>query len=250
MQLEIPDEDGGTFAFECDDTLPSAWVCTTILRDQTYPAFGFLEDVRVVVDAGANCGAASVHFARHHPEATVHAFEPARATRAILERNAARWPSILVHPFGLFDRDDEVPLFHGDDSILASIHQREVNRHESEPISLRAAGAWAAEQGIDRIDVLKVDVEGCETEVLTSLAPLLPTVKVLYVEYDSRRARRDVDRLLEPTHELWFARLLALDQGECIYVHADLVDHDDVRERLVGLFREAMEASGAAAPTG
>lgn len=52
---------------------------------------------------------------------------------------------------------------------MASVIRRMVNLDQSEPVQLRAAGAWAAEQGIDRIDVLKVDVEGCEIEVLTSL---------------------------------------------------------------------------------
>ena len=104
---------------------------------------------------------------------------------------------------------------------MASVIRRDVNLDESEPVELRAGGAWAAEHGIERIDILKVDVEGCEIEVLEGLAALLPTVKVLFVEYDSRQARKALGRLLDATHELYIGKML-LDQGECIYLRADV----------------------------
>jgi hypothetical protein len=121
--------------------------------------------------------------------------------------------------------------------------RRTVNLDESERVELRAAGGWAAEQGIDRIDVLKVDVEGCEIEVLTSLAALLPTVKVLFVEYDSRHARRALGRLLDETHELYGAKML-LDQGECIYLREDLADLDQATEMLGELLAATVRRPG------
>jgi hypothetical protein len=68
--------------------------------------------------------------------------------------------------------------------------------------------------------------------VLHSLLPLIPTVKVLYVEYESRQDRRTIDALLAPTHELYFSMMMALDQGECVYLHRDLADHPDAVPRL------------------
>jgi hypothetical protein len=122
-----------------------------------------------------------------------------------------------------------------------------VNLDESEPVALRAGGAWAADHGIDRIDILKVDVEGAEIEVLSGLAPLLPTVKVLFVEYDSREARRELGRLLDATHEL-YTGMMFLDQGECIYLGADLAALDAATEHLRRSFAVAL--AGDAAPGG
>jgi hypothetical protein len=98
-------------------------------------------------------------------------------------------------------------------------------------VEIRDAGSWASENAIDRIDVLKVDVEGAEVEVLQSLGSLLPTVKVLYVEYDSRHARRAIAALIEETHELYVGSLL-LDQGEIIYLRRDLADDPAATEHL------------------
>ena len=100
-------------------------------------------------------------------------------------------------------------------------------------------GAWAADQGIDRVDILKVDVEGCEVEVLEGLADLLPTVKVLFVEYDSRHARRALGRLLDATHELYIGNMF-LDQGECTYLRADVAELEAATEHLRRAFAAAL----------
>lgn len=224
MKFTVAGDIGPPVDFECADTLTSRWVCGEILEGKTYPHLPFVDDVQVVFDAGANCGAASVYFARHYPGAVIHAFEPGPDPLAILRRNAEHYPNVHVHPIGLHSRDQVVPLYKGGvDQILGSIFRRDINIDESDPVSLRAAGPWAAEHEIDRIDVLKIDVEGCEVDVLESLADLMPTVKALYIEYDSRQARRDIERRLETTHELYTGVLL-LDQGECVYVRKDLAD--------------------------
>lgn len=232
MRFTVTGDDGEDIEFECAKTIASKWVSTEILLGNTYPYLPFVDDVQVVADVGANCGAATVYFARHYPDATVHSFEPGSEPRAILDRNVASYPNVQVHPFGLHSVDDVVPLYKGDgDTILGSIFRRDINLDESEPVELRAAGSWAAEHGIERVDVLKVDVEGCEVDVLESLAHLLPTVKALYVEYDSRQARRDIAHLVEETHDL-YTGVLFLDQGECIYLRRDLADLDAATEHL------------------
>lgn len=246
MQYTIPVGDDETVEFECAPDVVSRWMHGDILGGKTYPHLPFVDDVQVVFDVGANCGSASIHFARHHPGAQIHAFEPGSEQRAYLERNVAPFPNVEVHPIGLHSQDGEVPLYLGDGNTgLASVTRRSVNLDASELVQLRAAGAWAREHGIDRIDVLKVDVEGCEPDVLTSLAHLLPTVKVLYLEYDSRESRRTMVALLSPTHEL-YRGLLFLDQGECIYLRSDLADHPGANSRLLELFAAQAAATGPA----
>ena len=90
--------------------------------------------------------------------------------------------------------------------------------------------------------MLKVDVEGCEVDVLESLAAVLPTVKVLYVEYDSVPRGGPSRRCCCPTHELYSGRVL-LDQGEIVYLRADLADLPAATEHLGELLRRSFEAS-------
>jgi FkbM family methyltransferase len=224
LKLSVAVEDGTSIEFECPDTVASKWTSRTILTGETYPYYPFVPDVEIVFDVGANCGAASVHFSRHYPDAQVHAFEPGHEARSFLEHNVVGFENVHVHPIGFSRADGAVPLYKGAEDLgQASLHRRPVNLDESELVELRVGAAWAREHQIERIDVLKVDVEGAEVDVLEGLAELLPTVKVLYVEYDSRRSRRLVDRLVDRTHELYSGRML-LDQGECVYVRNDVAD--------------------------
>ena len=138
MECTVDSDDGGQVVFECADTITSAWTCKTILEGKTYPVVPFVGDVQVVFDVGANCGAASVYFARHYPDAEIHAFEPGSEPRAILERNSARYPNVHVHAIGLHSVDQVVPLYRGrGDSIVNSIFRRDINLDESEPVQLR-----------------------------------------------------------------------------------------------------------------
>jgi FkbM family methyltransferase len=240
MRFTVHDDAGEPVEFECPDSVASRWTNGPILEGRTYPFLPFVDDVRIVFDVGANCGAASVHFARHHPAATVHAFEPGREARSYLERNVAALPNVRVHPFGLYSIDRQARLYAGDDDPgKASVIRRDVNLDENEPVELRAGGAWAAGQAIDCVDILKVDVEGCEVEVLEGLADLLPRVKVLFVEYDSRHARRALGRLLDATHELYVANMF-LDQGECTYLRADVAGLDAATDHLRRAFAAAL----------
>lgn len=239
MKFNARCDDGVEIEFECADTIVSRWISREILAGNTYAFLPFVDDVRVVFDVGANCGATTVHFARHYPNAEIHSFEPGTEPRAILERNAAHYPNVQVHPIGLTSVDQSARLYKGDgDTGMASVFRRSVNLDESEPIELRSAAGWAAEHGIDRIDVLKVDVEGCEVDVIESLIGLLPTVKALYLEYDSRTSRRTLDRLLAPTHDL-YTGFVFLDQGECLYLRKDFADLDAAVEHYGERWRQA-----------
>ncbi len=245
MRFVVNDEEGTPLAFECADSLESRWTCGAILEGRTYPHLPFVGDVATILDVGANCGAFSVHAARRYPDARIHAFEPGGEARSYLERNTTPLPNVVVHPFGLFDRDRSAVLHHDAEDLGRASVRDDVARDPtagSETVQLRDAGAWADEVGLDDIDILKVDVEGCELEVLGALSSRLATVKVLYVEYDHRDARRTIDRLLAETHDLYLAFMLALDQGECLYLRRDLADHPAAVDRLRELFTRPRSA--------
>ena len=187
--------------FECFDTWLSQLISEGILAGETYPRLPGIDAVSTIVDVGANCGAASVYFARCYPGATVHAIEPGRDAFALLDRNARTCPNIRAYKVGLHARDGTGRLYGGiHDAATASIHKRPgVNTELSEEVPLREARAWLLEQGIRSIDLLKLDAEGCEVEILANIREFMPSLSVLYVEYDGIGARRQIDGLVDST---------------------------------------------------
>ena len=247
LQVDIDGTETDPVPFDCAATFGSRWAARGILEGRTYPHLPFVDDVQVVLDIGANAGAATRYLAHHRPDAKIYAFEPAAGPRQFLERNVAHLPNVTVHPVGLGREDVEVPLYHGlyDDISGSTIFRPDANRDDTEVIRLRRTAAWLDEQGLDRLDIVKLDIEGTEIEVLEELVPWLPTIKVLYVEYDSRQARKALGRLLDATHDLYLGVYLTLDQGECTYVRQDVANHPYARPFLL---RSFLQHAGGAGP--
>ncbi|MGH9024718.1 MAG: FkbM family methyltransferase [Acidimicrobiia bacterium] len=217
-------DDGEALEFECIKNRQSVHTAQRILSGETYPLIPALSDVDVVMDVGANCGSASMFFSVHYPHARILAFEPARVPYCVLERNARRRANIEPFNVGLFDRDDDVPLYSGEAGTgSSSILRRPGTTDRSERVQLRSARTLLGEQGITQVDVLKVDTEGCEVPILEAMREWLPGLKVVYLEFHNEDDRKAIDRLLGDTHSLAVARVL-FGQGEMAYVSNAVID--------------------------
>jgi len=154
----------------------------------------------------------------------VYAFEPGSAPFNLLRQNVEPLRNVTVFPFGLHSREQTQSLFHGkNDSVESSLCFSNRTSSEGEQIRLMCAPDFFAEHGIARIDVLKIDTEGCEVPILQSLNRHLPEVKVLYIEYHSERDRRMIDEILAPTHVLWRGHVSLAYRGEFCYLKRELV---------------------------
>ena len=149
------------------------------------------EEVKVVLDIGANIGIAALYFASSFPNAVVHAFEPEPGNCELLQANARSIPRIQVHPFALGAEDGELRLFDSDDKANLggfSSHGLGVNTGRSKTVPVRHAGRALSGLGIDRADVIKIDTEGAEWEILTAMdRGLLGGVRVIMGELHGRR---------------------------------------------------------------
>ena len=149
-----------------------------------------------VLDVGANVGVAATFFAERGAGA-IHCFEPVEPIRELLERNVAAIEQCTVHPYGLAARSartkityypnaDAMSGLFADperDSALAEQCIRNVGfepaaaaeavrgRYRPETLScdLRTLSSALAEEGIEVVDLLKVDVERAELEVLNGI---------------------------------------------------------------------------------
>ena len=210
---------GGNHAFKHFDNDVCRAVINNIVVGKSYPKVEFVADVRTIVDAGANIGAASVYFAALYPDARVHAFEPAPENFALLAENTKPLENITAHEVGLFDADQEAPLYEGaHDSSTNSIGDSGLNTRRSRMVKLKDAKPFLCGLGVDRVDILKLDTEGCEVPILRSLADMIPAIKVIYVEYHDDEDRRVIDDLLSRDHILSSADAIEPHRGELCYV--------------------------------
>ncbi len=117
----------------------------------------------IVFDVGANFGYyTALTAARLNSEGHVHAFEPTLNYRQRLLGNlvANRLESrVTVHPVALSNLNGEAEIRIGNSS--ATMHP--IGEYGStEQITLRTLDDFVVEQRIDRIDLIKVDIDGHE----------------------------------------------------------------------------------------
>jgi FkbM family methyltransferase len=176
-------------------TTDPALIYSILLKDSEYalPPEARLrpEEVKVVLDIGANIGIASIYFAATFPDAVIHAFEPEPGNCEVLEANARQLARIQVHRFALGADDGELTLFDSDDRANLggfSSHDAGVNPARSKTVPVRHSGRALAELGIRKVDILKIDTEGAEWEILTAMdRALLGGVRVIMGELHGRR---------------------------------------------------------------
>jgi FkbM family methyltransferase len=203
-------------------------VCFQIANDIfagiTYPLVPFVSCVKTIFDIGANVGAASVYFATAYPDAQIYAFEPGSIPLELLKTNMEPMGRVTVLPFGLYSNEKRLPLFQGkNDSVESSVCLTARTVCQGEETRLVCTSQFLSERGIEGIDILKIDTEGCEVPILQSLGRYLPEVKVLYIEYHSERDRRIIDGMLAETHVLWKGQVRFAYRGEFCYLRRDLV---------------------------
>jgi FkbM family methyltransferase len=148
--------------------------------------------IRTVLDVGANIGLSALYFATIFPNAAVHAFEPAIDNLTLLRKNTKAIGRIHCHAFGLGDRDAELALFRSDDANNFggfSLHDHTgTDSGKAQLITVRRTDAALRELGLNAVDVIKVDTEGSEWEILTSMAaPTLAGTKLIMGELHGRR---------------------------------------------------------------
>ena len=124
-----------------------------------------------VFDVGANVGEYSATALQSNPQAQVHCFEPSEA-HVVLLKQRLQGSSAVVNPFGLSDVTETRSL-HKDCSVtgLASLISRDLSHLDIqldmvESVRLERGDSYVEQHGVQRIDLLKIDVEGWEMSVL------------------------------------------------------------------------------------
>jgi len=130
---------------------------------------------QTIFDIGANIGYYTVQLARTAgPGARLHAFEPVSSTAALLAENVALngLRNVVVNRAIVSDTLGAQPIYL---SATANTGQSSLVRASarSETVDTVTVDAYCQARNIERIDLVKVDVEGHELRVLQGMAGLL-----------------------------------------------------------------------------
>lgn len=157
-------------------------------RDYVFPVEA---EPKIIFDIGANIGTTAILLDHCYPGAVIYAFEPEPENFELLKKNVGPYPNIHVFNFGLGSKDKEVHLYQsetaGNFGGYSQFKDTALGDVRLDPVKIRDISAVLAELKVDRIDVIKIDTEGSESDILTALDPeLLASVRWIEGELHGR----------------------------------------------------------------
>jgi FkbM family methyltransferase len=146
-----------------------------------------------VFDVGANVGLYTLGLLNVFEDtALVWAFEPSRPTFETLSENVQTFPNVRPLNLGLSDTQETATLLSpARQSKLASVYDMSWRLHEhglsvrySETVNLTTIDRFCEDEGIDHIDLLKLDVEGHELKVLQGGEKMLASRSIDFIQFE------------------------------------------------------------------
>jgi FkbM family methyltransferase len=146
-----------------------------------------------LIDVGANRGYYTLLGAKLvGPSGEVHAFEPVEELRRSLERSVAlnRFSGVVAHAEAVWERTGQVAFYEGmaqDNSGLSSIMPGPARSVEPKLVPSTTLDDLATR--VRRIDLVKLDIEGCELPALRGAASVLGSANPPVVVFEATDAK-------------------------------------------------------------
>lgn len=180
------------YSFQVPDTLSFIWQFKEIFTDESY-RFESQTNTPLIYDCGANVGTSCAYFKRLFPQAKIRAFEADPQIAQLLAQNmkSNNISGVEISPVAVWIHKKGINLVQeGADgaSVVASgasihvpsVRLRELLLAETQPI-----------------DMLKMDIEGAETAVITDCNEALQKCRHIFIEYHSfRKHPQDLHKIL------------------------------------------------------
>lgn len=137
----------------------------------------------IVFDVGANVGQTVQGVLARWETTKVFAFEPASAAFAELRRRWGTDPRVRLNRVALSNTVGEV-RFSAEGTSTGNHILAESESGDSEVVQVRRGDDFCRDEGLSRIDLLKVDTEGYDLDVLLGFAGLLSAGKIQYIQVE------------------------------------------------------------------
>lgn len=152
--------------------------------------FRLAERASTVLDVGANVGIFALVAGLANPRASCYAFEPLPASCEVLRRNTALNPAarVTVVPAAVGAVDGSTEIFwdasrrHDLMATVAPGGRAGASELTSQTVPMVALDSWASTAHVDKVDLVKIDVEGHERDVLAGMSTLLTSRPDLIIE--------------------------------------------------------------------
>ncbi|MDP6526596.1 MAG: FkbM family methyltransferase [Kiritimatiellia bacterium] len=153
---------------------------------------------RSVVDCGANAGYASAYFLSRFPGSRLVAVEPDESNYALLEKNLRPYADcVTLLRAAVWSRPANLMMFGENGAWLR--RARECVQGETPDVAGVEMESLVSKSGSEGVDVLKIDVEGAETDIFRAdCGGWLPEVSMIAIELHDEESKEVFERTVVP----------------------------------------------------
>ncbi|PHR49828.1 MAG: hypothetical protein COA32_01455 [Fluviicola sp.] len=134
---------------------------------------------KVIVDAGANAGYASIYFSNKFPNAQIIAIEPEESNFCVLESNIEKYKNITTIKKGLWHEKTQLFIDDPNSNKWSFELTTELRAHG---IKMPTITANEIIEEYGQVDIFKIDIEGAEKELFSKNINWIKQVKIIIVE--------------------------------------------------------------------
>ncbi len=173
---------------------PDIQVFNEIYHDKEHD-WNFEVAPKTILDAGAYTGLSTVYFAVRYPGAKIIAIEPSEENFALLARNVSKLENVHAINAALWSEPSSLVLTDpGRDYWGLTVQESETFASPGQTDSLASTSKVDAltisdlidDYEVDRVNLLKLDIEGSEKEVFSNARPWIDRVDAISVELHDR----------------------------------------------------------------
>jgi FkbM family methyltransferase len=133
-----------------------------ILKHYNFP---YKKKPGLIVDCGAYVGYSSIFFSTRFPGSKILAFEPSSSNFEILRQNTAKYPGISIFKKGIWPRKAYLKVIDNKSGNYSfSVIESDKTDFDVESVTIDDI---IQSSGFDKIDILKMDIEGSEFEIFS-----------------------------------------------------------------------------------
>lgn len=144
------------------------------------------QEPTTIIDAGAYIGLSALFFNKAFPNASIIAIEPEQSNFELLSKNTGHLNNVTRVKGGLWSKDACLRISdRGTGSWGFTVTEVPCDEpHDVEGISI---GTLITQHKLERIDILKLDIEGAEKELFSeNTSSWLPLVNTMIIELHDR----------------------------------------------------------------
>ena len=201
-----------------------------------------LKEDSVLIDVGANKGEFTIFGAKRVPRGRVLSFEPTEVNSQILEKNVNKnkFDNVKIFRIGLSNKSKNIPIYEPYDKYLngtknegafSVFESKEVGKF-LQNINVEIFDQIIKNEGLNKVSVIKIDVEGSELEVLEGMSETLRKFKPYIIIETNEKVLKSANHssleIITFLDNLGYKFKPAVDINHSYLIGEDVFNHRDL----------------------